>query len=65
MWAGTKVRIPWRKGHKISDWNETCAWAIKQFGLPGDKFETHSTEDYMDFYFVDERDAILFELTCG
>jgi hypothetical protein len=64
MPAGTRVRISWKKGD-IIDWNETCAWVIEQFGLPGDKFETHSTEDYMDFYFTDERDAILFELTCG
>jgi hypothetical protein len=64
MQAGTRVRIPWKKGD-IIDWNETCAWAIEKFGLPGDKFETHATEDYMDFYFKDERDAILFELAQG
>ena len=64
MQAGTRVRISWVKGD-IIDWNETCAWAIEQFGLPGNKFETHATEDYMDFYFKDERDAILFQLTCG
>jgi hypothetical protein len=46
-------------------WNETCAWVIEQFGLPGDKYETHVTEDYMDFYFTDERDAILFQLARG
>jgi hypothetical protein len=65
MQAGTRVRIPWQKGDTINNWNETCAWAIEQFGLPGNKFETHVTEDYMDFYFKDQRDAILFELTCG
>ena len=65
MPAGTRVRISWKKGDTINNWNETCAWAIEQFGLPGNKFETHSTEDYMDFYFTDERDAILFELRCG
>lgn len=64
MPAGTRVRISWKKGD-IIDWNETCAWVVEQFGLPGDKFETHATEDYMDFYFKDEKDAILFELTCG
>jgi len=64
MSAGTRVRISWKKGD-IIDWNETCAWVVEQFGLPGDKFETHATEDYMDFYFKDEKDAILFELTCG
>jgi len=65
MPAGTRVRISWQEGDTINNWNETCAWAIEQFGLPGNKFETHATEDYMDFYFKDERDAILFELTCG
>jgi hypothetical protein len=62
---GIKVRIPWQKGDTISDWNETCAWAVEQFGLPGDKFTTHPTEDYMDFIFTDERDAIHFELRWG
>ena len=64
MQAGTRVRIPWKKGD-IIDWNEICAGAIKQFGLPGNKYTTHATEDYMDFYFKDECDAILFELTWG
>ena len=64
MLAGTRVRIPWKKGD-IIDWNETCAWAIEKFGLPGDRFTSHPTEDYMDFHFKDEKDAILFELTRG
>jgi hypothetical protein len=38
---------------------------MEQYGLPGDKFTTHPMEDYMDFYFNDERDAILFELRWG
>jgi hypothetical protein len=63
MQAGTRVRIPWKIGHDIHQWNRTCVWAVMKFGLPGDKYETHATEDYMDFYFKDERDAIIFELT--
>ena len=65
MPAGTRVRIPWKTNHDIPTWNQKCEWAVKTFGLPGDKFDTHANEDYMDFYFKDERDAILFELTCG
>ena len=65
MPAATRVRIPWKTNHDIPTWNQKCAWAVETFGLPGDKFDTHATEDYMDFYFKDERDAILFELTCG
>ena len=66
MPQGTKVRIPWTIKNDtkdcINNWNETCAWALEQFGLPGTKFTTHATEDYMDFYFHDERDAIHFSL---
>ena len=58
----TRIRIPWKKGDTIISWDETCAWAIEQFGLPGDKFETHATKDYMDFYFHKEEDAIHFSL---
>jgi len=62
MPAGTRVRIPWQKGNTINNWDETCIWAMEQFGLPGDKFTTHATEDYMDFYFDNEHDAIHFSL---
>lgn len=58
---GTKVRIAWQKGDVIN-WNETCAWAVENYGLPGDRFVTHPTEDYMDFIFKDECDAIHFSL---
>ena len=39
-----------------------CIWAMEQFGLPGDKYTTHPTENYMDFYFQNEKDAIHFSL---
>ena len=61
----TRVRISWQENHDIPTWNQTCAWAVEQFGLPGHKFYTHATEDYMDFYFKDEKDAIHFELRWG
>jgi hypothetical protein len=61
----TRVRIPWKKGDIINNWDETCAWAMEHYGLPGDKFTTHPTEDYMDFYFDKECDAIHFELRWG
>ena len=58
----TRVRIPWKKGDTITSWNETCAWAIEQFGLPGNRYATYPREDYMDFLFFDEKDAIHFSL---
>ena len=51
MRAGTRIRIPWQTNHDIPTWNQKC--------------DTHATEDYMDFYFKDERDAIHFELRWG
>jgi hypothetical protein len=51
-------------GDTVSDWNEKCAHAIELFGLPGDKFVTHPTETYMEFYFKNETDAIHFSLAC-
>lgn len=64
MQVGTRVRIPWKK-EDIIDWNETCTWAIEKFGLPGNKFTTDPTVDYMDFYFKDESDAVHFILRWG
>ena len=58
----TVIRIPWQIGNTITAWNEVCAWSIEQFGLPGDRFTTHPTEDYMDFKFLDEQDAVFFAL---
>lgn len=61
---GTRVRVLWSKApyNLVHDWTQTCVWAIEQFGLPGGKYYTHSTEDSMDFYFYDEKDAIHFGL---
>lgn len=60
-----KVSIPWKKGTKTNDWNLICAYAMEQFGLPGQNFVAHATEDNMDFYFKEEKDAIFFSLRCA
>ena len=60
---GTRIRIPWKNGDTVSSWNETCIWAMEHFGLPSNQnYECHCTEDYMDFWFVYEKDAIRFAL---
>lgn len=56
------IRIPWRINDNVDSWNQTCAWAVEQFGLPGDKFITHPTTDYMDFMFKHKEDALHFSL---
>lgn len=58
------VRIDWMVGDTVSGWDKKCAQALELFGLPGHKFITHPTEDYMEFIFKDEVDAIHFSLAC-
>ena len=65
MQAGTRVRISWQETHDIPTWNETCAWAVEQFGLPGDRYVTDVNVDNMTFWFRDHHDALLFKLCHG
>lgn len=54
----TTVRIPWN-GQENHWWSETCADILEVFGLPGDRFTSHPTPNYMDFYFKSKKDAEL------
>jgi hypothetical protein len=59
----TKVTLEWRDGRNDTEaWNEICAWTIEQFGMPGTRYTWHPAEDYMNFYFYKEEDAIHFML---
>lgn len=62
----TNIRILCHDGDKITKWNQICMWLIKYFGIPGPspgaKYITSATEDYMDFMFKNENDAVLFAL---
>lgn len=66
-----RVRIPFAqvdytgKMIAINQWNETCARAIEMFGLPGDKYTCRMTRNAIEFWFLEEKDAIMFELACG
>lgn len=55
--------MPWA-GDAITAWNEICINALEVFGLPGDRYITHTDADFMDFIFKTERDAIHFSLAC-
>jgi hypothetical protein len=57
------VRIPWERNYDNEyRWNLVCARAIEQFGLPGDRFETHANIHYMDFIFKSNKDALMFAI---
>lgn len=58
-----RVQLKWEKGKNTTYfWNEACAWAIEQFGLPGENYITHPTEYHMDFLFKNHDDAVLMTL---
>lgn len=58
-----QIEIPFEKA---SDsyflWNEACAWAMEEFGLPGKRYITHIGKRGIEFLFKDEKDAILMTL---
>jgi hypothetical protein len=43
-------------------WNETCAMVLEQFGLPGERYTSHPTENEMTFKFFNEKDATMCRL---
>lgn len=54
------VRLSWESKDDNRTWDKACIYAVEIFGLPGDKFECHSNEEWMDFEFKDEKDALMF-----
>ena len=57
------VRMFWTAPiDQMSMWNERMAWVLENFGLPGNRYETHAKYDWMDIHFFDEKDALLFRL---
>jgi hypothetical protein len=61
----TEVRVDWLAGDDIPLWDKKCIRVIESFGLPGGKYETELTEDYMIFHFKDPRDALMAKLMLG
>ena len=56
------VRLSWESKDDNRTWDKACIYAIETFGLPGDKFECHSNEEWMDFEFKNPKDALAFLL---
>lgn len=54
------VRISWESKDDERTWDKACIYALETFGLPGDKFECHSNEEWMDFEFRESKDALAF-----
>ena len=61
----TEIRVDWMVGDTVSLWTEKCATIMETFGLPGDRYFTSVTEDYMLFSFVEAEDAMMAKLMIG
>lgn len=61
----TDITVVWESGDTNSQWTDKCAQIVESFGLPGDKYMTKVTEDYMIFSFVDAEDALIAKLMLG
>jgi len=57
----TVVRVGWNL-NSLTPWNEVTARALEVFGLPGDRYITHLTQDFLEYHFRDPHDATLFVL---
>jgi hypothetical protein len=57
------VHIPWNpKASNIPIWNQITASIMERFGLPGYKYTTEITENYMNFHFQDDHEGLICQL---
>ena len=57
------IRVNWYSDRQDAVWwNEVCAMVLEVFGLPGNKFIYHPYENYMEFLFASEKDAIICKI---
>ena len=57
------VRINWcSKSQDVVWWNDVCQLVLNVFGTPGIRFLYNPFEDYMEFLFKSEKDAIICKL---
>jgi hypothetical protein len=59
------LTLHWARDDYTELWNMRMARVVELFGLPGDRYITEITQDYMTFWFRDPNDALLFRLCHG
>ncbi len=60
------LKISWSIGDGYGDpWNEICAQVIEKFGLPGDRYTTEISTNWMIFYFREAEDLLMAKLSFG
>ena len=59
------IKVHWKHDDTIQMWNEKMAWVTEQFGLPGGKWQSEVTSEWMAIYFDDEKDYVFAKLKLG
>lgn len=55
-----EIFIPYESvGNDHPKWNEICAMIVERFGLPGGRFHSVPSNEWMAFYFKDKKDALM------
>ena len=57
--------VGWENNPYMEHWNEVCAWTVEHMGLPGDRYRTEITKDYMIWYFIQPEDQLVMTLAWG
>ena len=60
-----EVKIYWKTGDTVRQWNEDMAWVTEQFGLPGNDWQAEVNDQAMTIFFNNERDALFASLKLG
>ena len=60
------VTILWGPGaENETQWNDISIWCIETFGLPGDRYITDISTEFMTWFFRAEQDAVFMKLKYG
>ena len=60
--ADHTVTVVWENGQTGYFWNNLVTTIMEVFGLPGDRYVSKPTEDYMLFTFENKKDADLCKI---
>jgi len=57
-----EIQVPWTGYQSNIWWNEICADIVNHFGLPGGRYTTEVSVNSMNFFFKDEKDALMCKI---
>lgn len=59
------VKHYWNHDDTRERWDHMCVWVVEHFGLPGARYTTELSQDWMTWYFNNEQDQLLMTIAWG